>query len=581
MSDHRHVAASDRTAEPTQPGRRASRRAGRDGGTPQGASHEYGPRYDEPPRGPAGPGGPGGSRGSGASGGAKRLGVGAWVSIALTGVMVVGTLTGYKFYRDIAGNIAREDVEDKLGADRPPETGALNVLVVGSDTRDGAGNKKYGQHLQGQGERTDTIILLHISPNRDKATLVSFPRDSMVQAPDCQNPKTKATIPAGLRQINATFNDGGIACTWKTIEALTDIRINHFVKVDFSGFKGIVDALGGIEICLPQDVMDKKAKLNLTKGKHTVKGETALAYVRARYSLGDGSDISRIKRQQVFITQVMKKATSSDLLTDLPKLTDFLTAATSSVTMDRNLTTGRLLEIAQSAKSLTAKGLKSVTVPWKPYAPDPGRVEWAQPKADQLFAAIRSDIEVQPTATPKPSSSGTGGPTAAPAKPAIKPSQIRIQVLNGTNTSGKAQEVADALTAQGFVVTELGDARLSNGADQPQTKLLYAKNAQDGADYAAPVAAKLLNKEKVKPASGKVKPGSTKPYVPSGTPTPGTTTAADTTGTAKTTDAAVADPQGPVIQLVIGADWKGVASPIKIPDSIKGDVVDANTNPCL
>ncbi|MEV8633746.1 LCP family protein [Streptosporangium sp. NPDC051023] len=575
MSDHRHVAVSDRTAEPTVPGRRASRRAGRDGGAPE----EVSPLYEEPPR---GPGGSRRSRGSGSSDGkAKRLGVGAWVSIALTGVMVVGTLTGYKFYRDIEGNIAREDVEDKLGANRPPETGALNVLVVGSDSRDGAGNKKYGQHLQGTGERTDTIILLHISPNRDKATLISFPRDSMVQAPQCQNPKTKALIPAGLRQINATFNDGGIACTWKTIETLTNIHINHFVKVDFSGFKGIIDALGGIEICLPKDVMDKKAKLNLTKGKHVVKGETALAYVRARYTLGDGSDISRIKRQQVFLTQVMKKATSSDLLTSLPKLTAFLNAATSSVTMDRNLTTGRLLEIAQSAASLNAKGLKSVTVPWKPYAPDPGRVEWAQPKADQLFAAIRSDIEVQPTATPKPSASGNQ--TAAPAKPAIKPSQIRIQVLNGTNTSGRAQEVADALTAQGFTVTEVGDARLSNGADQPKTKVLYAKNAQEGADYAAPVAAKLLNDEKVKPEGGKVKPGSTKPYAPSTTPTPGTTTAADTSGTTgtTTTGATGTDGQGPVIQLIIGADWKGVASPIKIPDSIKGDVIDANTNPCL
>ncbi|MEV7013733.1 LCP family protein [Streptosporangium sp. NPDC051022] len=564
MSDHRHVGVSDHRDEPTVPGRRGSRRADRGGAPPQ----EHPAPYDEPPRSPGRSGGRSGSNGK-----AKRLSVGGWVSVALTGVLVVGTLSGYKFYRDISGNIAREDVEDKLGANRPPDTGALNVLVVGSDSRDGAGNKKYGQHLQGTGERTDTIILLHISPNRDKATLLSFPRDSMVQAPECQNPKTKAVIPASLRQINATFNDGGIACTWKTIETLTNIHINHFVKVDFSGFKGIVDALGGIEICLPKDVADKKAKLNLTKGKHIVKGETALAYVRARYQLGDGSDISRIKRQQVFITQVMKKATSSDLLTDLGKLTDFLQAATSSVTMDRNLTTGRLLEIAQSAKSLTAKGLKSVTVPWKPYAPDPARVEWAQPKADQLFAAIRSDIEVQPTATPKPS--GTGTQTAAPAKPAIKPSQVRIQVLNGTNTSGKAQEVADALAAQGFTVTELGDARLSNGADQPKTKILFAKNAQEGADYAAPVAAKLLNEEKVKPEGGKIKPGSTKPYVSSATPESGATPSATPTA------ATPPEGQGPVIQLVVGADWKGVASPIKIPDSIKGEVIDADTNPCL
>ncbi|GHH68414.1 hypothetical protein GCM10017673_17080 [Streptosporangium violaceochromogenes] len=567
MSDHRHAAVSDRRTEATVPGHRASRHAGRSTAPPPAASPHAEPHGGSGPR-----GGSRGSHGSGGrgSGGTRRMSVGAWVSIALTGVMVVGTLTGYKFYRDIEGNIAREDVEDKLGANRPPETGALNVLVVGSDSRDGAGNKRYGQHMQGQGERTDTIILLHISPNRDKATLISFPRDSMVQAPECQNPRTRAVIPGGIRQINSTFNDGGIVCTWKTIESLTQIHINHFVKVDFSGFKGIVDALGGIEICLPKDVMDKKAKLDLKRGKHTVMGETALAYVRARYQLGDGSDISRIKRQQVFITQVMKKATSSALLTDVGKLTGFLEAATSSVTMDRNLTTARLLEIAQSAKSLTAKGLKSVTVPWKPYAPDPARVEWLQPQANQLFSAIRSDIEVQPSATPKPTSTGK---ETAPPKPVIKPSQVRIQVINGTSVPGRAGEVAEALTAQGFTVVGVGNARLPSGADQPKTKVLYSRRAENGADYAQPVAAKLLHDEKIVPAAGKIRPTTAEPYRPASAQTPGAATPPPAPDPGAT--------PGPVIQLVIGADWKGVASPIKIPDSIKDNVVDANTNPCL
>ncbi|MFD0890870.1 LytR C-terminal domain-containing protein, partial [Streptosporangium algeriense] len=138
-----------------------------------------------------------------------------------------------------------------------------------------------------------------------------------------------------------------------------------------------------------------------------------------------------------------------------------------------------------------------------------------------------------------------------------------------------AQEVADALVAQGFTVTEVGNARLPSGADQPKTRVLYARNAQEGADYAAPVAAKLLNKEKVKPEGGKIKPGSSEPYVPTAS-----TTAPAATPTASA-PATTTDGQGPVIQLVIGTDWQGVAAPIKIPDSIKDDVVDANTNPCL
>src|SRR5690606_20950038 len=140
-----------------------------------------------------------------------------------------------------------------LGKNRPVNnTGALNILLVGSDTRAGAENHKYGQHTVG--ERTDTLIIMHISPQRDKALMISLPRDSMVQHPECQNPKTGAPIAPRLEMINAAFNDGGIVCTIKVIEANTKIRIDHYVKVDFAGFKNIVNALGGIEICLPHAV---------------------------------------------------------------------------------------------------------------------------------------------------------------------------------------------------------------------------------------------------------------------------------------------------------------------------------------
>ncbi|GIH89687.1 LCP family protein [Planobispora siamensis] len=528
MSDHRHVAVKDRRVEPTDPGRRALRRAG----------------DDEPPatqpsvRRPRG-----GKRKS-------AISAGGWVSIVMTGVLVVGTLAGYKFYRDIEGNIKRQDVEKDLGANRPPETGALNVLLVGSDSREGDANKRYGQHMQGQGERTDTIILLHVSPNRDKVTLVSFPRDSMVQAPECKNPKTGAIIPAGLKQINSTFNDGGIACTWKTIETLTQIHINHFVKVDFAGFKGIVDALGGVEICLPKDVYDKKAKLDLKKGKQIVKGETALAYVRARYALGDGSDTDRIKRQQVFMTQVMKQATSSSLLTDLGKLNDFLKAATASVTMDRNLDTGRILEIARSAGSLTEKSMTSVTVPWKPYEPKPAQVEWKQPEANELFEAIRTDVEVTPA--PKASAS-------APARPTVKNEQVRVQVINGTGKPGLATEVAGKLAAQGFVVTHVGNASAAGGGPVPATSVRYAKkDATDGTVHADTLTARLSG-ERLTPAAGKTKPSDITPY-PAAPATASTLT-------------------GPVVQLVIGADWKGVRVP-SIPTSLKDKVIDHTTNPC-
>ncbi|MDH2427815.1 LCP family protein [Sphaerisporangium sp. TRM90804] len=485
----------------------------------------------------------------------------AWVSIALTSLLVLLALTGYTLYRNVLGNLRTDDVSDDLNANRPVNaTGALNVLLVGSDTREGD-NKRYGQHMQGLGERTDTIILMHISPNRDKATLISFPRDSMVQIPACRNAQTKVAIPPRLDMINSAFNEGGMGCTINTIEATTNIRIDHYIKVDFTGFKNIVDALGGIQICVPTAVQDKEAKLTLPAGKQIVKGETALAYVRARKALGDGSDISRIKRQQIFLSQVAKKATSGDTLTDPGKLVSLVTAAAQSVVMDPNLDVDTLIEIAQSARSLTAKGVKFVTVPWEAYPGNANRVQFKQPDAARMFESLRNDIEVTPSAKPSAATS-----SSAPSKPAIKPAQVRLQVLNGTTIDGKAKEAAAALAAQGFTITEVGDARPADGTSRPKTTVLFGKKDTDGADYAAPLAAKLVNK--VTPASGKVKPGAVQPFTPiaSGSPTAdsgeGTGTPAD----------------GPVVQLVIGLDFKGIKVPVTIPESAR--VVDSKTDVC-
>jgi LCP family protein required for cell wall assembly len=603
MSEHRYGATvGDYRIEPAQGGRRSSRRRAQESpggapspegdrrhGAPQGTpapEEPYGPygsqqpygaegpppvdeertaprrRRGEPPEPPGSPpDGPGTGRrrggpdGPGNAGG--RMRIMAWISIALTAVLVLVALTGYTLYRNLLGNLRTEDVSGDLNANRPVNTtGAINVLLVGSDSRAGD-NKKYGQHMAVDSERTDTIILMHVSPNRDKATLISFPRDSMVQIPACKNARTKVALPPRLDMINSAFNEGGMGCTINTIESTTGIRVDHYIKVDFTGFKSIVDALGGIQICVPQAVDDKQAKLHLQAGKQIVQGEMALAYVRARHALGDGSDISRIKRQQIFLRQVASKATSGGTLTNPPKLLGLVTAAAKSVVMDPQLDVDTLIQIAQSARSLTAKGFKFVTVPWEAYPTDKNRVQWKQPDASQMFESLRNDVEVTPSAKPSASSSG-------PSKPAIKPNQVQIQVVNGTNTAGKAKEVAESLAAQGFKVTQVGDARKPDGTDRPQTMLLYAKNAADGADYAAPVAAKLLTK--VTPASGKVKAGLLTPFTPSATATPAA-------GTGATTPLS-----GPVIQLVIGADFKGVKVPVTIPDSAR--VVDSKTDVC-
>lgn len=491
---------------------------------------------------------PGRRRGGG---GRKRtLSVTGWISIVLTSVLVIGTLTAYKIYRDTFGLIKRGSSTDELDKNRPVnQTGALNVLLVGSDTRTGD-NKKYGQHMENEGERTDTIMMLHVSPNRDKATLLSFPRDSMVLIPNCKQVKTGVVIAQHLGMINSAFSEGGMVCTRRTIETLTQIPIDHWVKVDFTGFKNIVNALGGIEICLPQDVNDKKSKLTLGKGKQLVRGEQALAYVRLRYGLGDGSDTSRIKRQQVFLSQVVKKATSSTLLTDVSKLQGFITATAQSVTMDDNLDTEALIQIAQSASKLTATGFKATTVPWEAYVADKNRVQWKQPDASNLFAGIRGDVDVIPTATPSAATAGTKSATPT----VTKPSQVKVQVFNGTNTGGRAKEVAEALTAQGFKVVGIGDARKADGTDQPKTLVQYTGQSWD---YAKILQGNLLNA--VSPTTGKVSGGPVTPFVSLSAPATGSGRVA-----------------GPVIQLVVGADWKGV----KIPLTVGDNAVTSKTNIC-
>ncbi|RVX47426.1 LytR family transcriptional attenuator [Nonomuraea polychroma] len=542
MSDYRSVPVADpvhdRRTAPTQPGSRMARRA---------AAAAPPPPEDRPPHG----------RRSGGGNGQGKMRALAWISIGVTSVMVAGSLTAYTVYRDAVGNITQKSVKEDIINARPPDTGALNVLLVGSDTRAGEGNAKYGQQLartaDAGGKRTDTIILMHISPNRDKAQLISFPRDSMVQIPRCKNETTKQEMPPRRDMINSAYNAGGIACTMSTIETLTGIRINHFVEVDFSGFKNIVDALGGIEICLKSGVNDKASKLVLPPGKSLLNGEKALGYVRLR-KYGNGSDIQRIKRQQIFISKVIAKATSNDLLTDVGKLRDFIAAAGRSVTMDPDLAndTERLIEIAMSAKQLTASGVKLTTVPWAPDPADENRVVWTADAA-KLFTAIRTDTEV---AAPAPSASASTKP-----KVAIKPEQVRVQVLNGTKTVGKAKEVADQLVEQGFNVVGLGNYDSPDGTSLAKSEIHYAKSITSAPDYADTLAGAVVPKPS--PAEGKVKATNPSLYT-----NPVVTAGAAPKGT-------------PVIQLVVGEDFDSVKV-TKLPDSVNNSTITASkqTNVC-
>lgn len=364
-----------------------------------------------------------------------------WLSVFVAALLVVCTLTAYGFYRKLSGNIRQHEVAGLLGSDRPAEgTGAENILLIGSDTRAGQG-EGYGD---AQGARSDTLILLHLSRNRDHASLISFPRDSLVEIPSCRA-RNGTPTPPRTGMLNEAFEIGGPACSWRTIETLTGVRVDHFVQIDFAGFKHMVDALGGVDICLPAPVDDPRARLRLPAGRHVVTGEQALGYVRTRYGLGDGSDLERIERQQKFLGAVMRKATRTRLLAEPRRLYRFLDAATQSITTDPGLSLPDLRRIAESVEGLQTGEVTFVTVPTRPAPSDPNRLLWTQPASDRLFAAVRAD---RPVTSPPPS----GGP-AVPAE------QVRLRVLNGTDISGLAGRTADQLRARGFRITKVGNSQ--------------------------------------------------------------------------------------------------------------------------
>lgn len=221
------------------------------------------------------------------------------------------------------------------------------------------------------------------------------------------------------------------------------------MKVDFSGFKGMVNALGGVEICLPKAVHDRDSKLNLSAGRHLVKGEQALAYVRNRHGLGDGSDLGRIKRQQLFMSSIVKKVTDGGLLKSPTKLFNFLNAATKSVTTDDGLDIGVIRKLAGSVQGMSAGKVKFVTVPNEPYPADTNRVQFQQPLAGRLFNAIKSD-----NITKADQSAQT---KKKKVKPTVPASQIQVRVLNGTGRAGLAAQVAAGLKAKGYHVVKVGN----------------------------------------------------------------------------------------------------------------------------
>jgi LCP family protein required for cell wall assembly len=380
------------------------------------------------------------------------------LAVVLGLLAVTGTASALVAYYRFNSNITQEKVDDLLGSNRPSKvvnpdtpTEPENILLIGSDRR-----KLKFQNALNAGQRSDTTILLHLSADRKSAVLVSIPRDTIVDVPRCTR-RDGTSVPAQTAvMFNTAFSDAGAACTIATVEKLTKIRIDHHVVVDFGGFKDMVDALGGVTVCLPQAVNDRASHLVLGAGLHTVKGRTALAYVRTRHGLGNGSDISRIDRQQAFLGSMVEKVRSTGLLLRPDKLLRFLDAATNSLTTDPGLgNLNALRKLATEVKDIDSRDVTFLTAPNEPYPPDHNRVQ-LKASAGAVWNALRFDQPLP--GSRKAATAATPGPTASGPPLVTPPEKVRVRVLNGSNAPGEASRVAEELTAEGFQVVGVGNA---------------------------------------------------------------------------------------------------------------------------
>ncbi|CAM5549117.1 transcriptional regulator [Streptomyces spiroverticillatus] len=324
-----------------------------------------------------------------------------WV---LAGVVVVGGGVGYWAYSRLDGNLSNVDIDAALGGDRPGKDarGAQNLLVLGSDSRSG-GNKGLAGGDTGGTARSDTAMVVHIPEGRKRATAVSIPRDTLVSRPACAK-SGGGELPSAQRvMFNSVYTAGGPACVVKTVEAMSGIRMDHYVEIDFAGFKELVDALGGVTVTTERAIDDKQSGLKLAAGTHRLDGTQSLAFVRTRHGIGDGSDLGRIGLQQKFILALLAEVERQDVLGSPTKLFKVADAATKALTTDSGI--GSLTGLAGFAKSLRgldAGTMETVMLPVAYDKADPNRVVAAEPQAGELWDALRAGRAVPASAKKSP-----------------------------------------------------------------------------------------------------------------------------------------------------------------------------------
>ncbi|MFF5506465.1 LCP family protein [Streptomyces roseolus] len=429
-----------------------------------------------------------------------------WSAIGVS-VLILGTAgAGYAYYQHLNGNIRSGD---RAGGDSGVRKAApnalgdtpLNILLIGSDSRASDANVALGggKDLRDDKPRADVQMLLHVSADRQNASLISIPRDTVVKIPDCKGEDGTPYPGTTDRPINETLTRGGPGCTLTTWETLTGVYIDHWMMVDFAGVVAMADEVGGVPVCVTTGVHDKSTArvkggsgLKLPEGTTEVKGEQALQWLRTRHAFG--SDQNRAKAQHMYLNGMLKKLQQQNAWTDTGRLMGLAETGTKALQVSDGLdTVAKLFDLGMQLKNVKVDRLSTITIPTDPYPPNPDA--WLKPRAsaDQIWNMLRDDVALDKNGDKAPAKPKTSA-SATPKATAAAPATLAVTVVNGTDggdeppVEGRAKDIAEALAGKGF--TQAGtskDPKPSKG-----TVVAYPKAAGDqGRADAESVAAAL------------------------------------------------------------------------------------------
>ncbi|OKK16665.1 LytR family transcriptional regulator [Streptomyces sp. CB00455] len=456
------------------------------------------PAVPKPRRGDGPPGARRGGRSRKGGGGSGGGGDRRKKALVVTGgtlafLLVAGAVGGYLYYDHLNGNLNVTDIAG-AGTGGFKKDQAINILVIGTDKRSGAGNEGYGD-AESVGH-ADTTILFHIAKDRSNATALSIPRDLITDIPNCPTKQPDGSTKEikgskGTRFNNSLGQEGRDAgCTMRTVKGITGIEIDNFMMVDFNAVKNLSTAVGGVPVCLDKAVDDKDSKLKLPAGESRVAGEQALAFVRTRHAFGNESDLDRIRTQQQFLGSMMREMKSKETLTSPQKFFSLAEAATKSLTVDQGLgSIDKLTKLAGELKDINLKNITFTTLPVLDNPAEPANrkatVVVNQALADPLLQMVRGDVSLTEVEKKEQAAKEAADADAKSKQDALlqgtraPAADVRVDVYNGGGPKGSAS------TTLNWLQNTKGVPKSGNRGNAPAqvgaTQLEYAPNQADQA----------------------------------------------------------------------------------------------------